>query len=60
MIENSDVGIYYFEPTKVGTKIIKLEIDKMGMIQNWPKGFFEEDFVESFKHLEAIANQGFS
>lgn len=60
MIENSDVGIYYFEPTKDGTKIIKLEIDKMGMIQNWPKGFFEEDFVESFKHLEAIANQGFS
>lgn len=56
-IKNSDVGIYYFEPTENGTKIIEMEIDEMGMINNWPKGFFEDDFVESYKHIEAIVEK---
>jgi predicted ATPase len=56
-IKNSDVGIYYFEPTKNGTRIIEMEIDEMGMIKNWPRGFFEDDFVESYKHIEAIVEK---
>lgn len=56
-IENTDVGIYYFEPTVNGSKIIEMEIDESGMIKNWPKGFFEEDFIESYKHIEAIVEK---
>lgn len=45
--DNSKVAIYYFNPTKDGTEIIDVSINKIGQYQNFPEGFFEERYKEA-------------
>ena len=46
-IENSDVAIYYLNPTDDGTQIIEISINENGQYQNFPDGFFEERYKEA-------------
>lgn len=46
-IENSDVAIYYLNPTDDGTQIIEISINENGQYQNFPDGFFEERYEEA-------------
>lgn len=52
-LDIKDVAIYYFNLTSTGTKITKIRIDKTGRIENWPKGFFEEDIKETIAITKA-------
>ncbi len=52
--KNSDVAIYYFNPTENGTEIIEITINDMGQYQNYPEGFFEERYEEALSTAEAI------
>jgi len=56
-ITTDDVAIYYFEQEKGGTNITQLELDTYGRFTNWPKGFFEEDLIEAYKHAKVIAEK---
>jgi len=56
-LSNKDIAIYYFEPSEEGTKITPIEISEYGIIEKWPKGFFEEDLEESYSILEALGKR---
>lgn len=48
-VTENDVSFIYIDPTKTGSKITKVRIDKYGRIlDNLPDGFFEEGFEELF------------
>ena len=51
------VAIYYFEPTREGTKIRPVTLKENGQYEDYPSGFFEEDFEEALKHLEAMSKR---
>lgn len=53
-LNKEDVALYYFEPTKNGTKIKRIKLNEKGQFVNFPKGFFEEDINEAFEHLKAL------
>ncbi|MGB8217615.1 MAG: DUF3696 domain-containing protein [Candidatus Methanoperedens sp.] len=53
-LDNSDVAIYYFNPTKNGTEIIDIGINKKGQFQNFPDGFFEERYEEALMKADYI------
>jgi predicted ATPase len=53
-LKKEDVAIYYFEPTKNGTKIQEITLNDLGQYVNFPKGFFEEDLEESYEHMREI------
>jgi len=53
-IPKKKVSIYYFEPESRGTRIDEIILDDDGQYLCFPKGFFEEDVEEAFKHLKAI------
>lgn len=52
------VAIYYFEPTANGTQIREVTLNDNGQYVDFPKGFFEEDVLEAFAHLEAMRKNG--
>jgi len=54
-IDHTDVIIYYFEPTKSGTEIKTITIDKNGQFKNFPDGFFEESFEEAMAMAELMS-----
>ena len=56
-IEKNDLGIYYFELKKEGTKVSKITLNNNGTLDVWPKGFFEEDIEESTKMFQAITGE---
>ena len=56
-LSHTDVAVYYFESSENGSKITEVEIDKNGTIKTWPKGFFEEDFEESYSLLKALGKR---
>lgn len=48
-LEPDSVGVLFVSPTKTGSYVQQLGIDKDGdFIDEWPGGFFEESFVEKF------------
>ena len=51
---NTDVAIYFFNPTENGTEIIDISVNKNGQFQNFPKGFFEERYEEALLKAESI------
>lgn len=53
-LENKDVIIYFFARGKDRVTVDKLEINKYGEIPNWPKGFFEDEYIDRLKQLKAI------
>jgi predicted ATPase len=57
-ININDVAIYYTEKSSSGTNNVRrLEIDEFGNIENWPEGFFEEDFNEVLALRKALRNK---
>jgi energy-coupling factor transporter ATP-binding protein EcfA2 len=56
-LSHNDVALYYFESSEAGSKITPVELDKDGTIKTWPKGFFEEDFEESYSLLKALGKR---
>ncbi|NJE55408.1 DUF3696 domain-containing protein [Thermococcus sp. 21S9] len=57
VIRPEDVAIYYFEMTKEGTNIQDISINELGELENWPKGFFEEDAREIIELTKARLNK---
>lgn len=52
----SDVSVIYVEKDPEGaSKAIPLELDNLGQIRNWPKGFMEEATEERMAILEGMA-----
>ncbi|SDZ59588.1 DUF3696 domain-containing protein [Pseudomonas sp. NFIX28] len=48
-IAPSDVSVIYVQPTKSGAQIIEIPMDDDGdFLVEWPEGFFEERFKETF------------
>jgi len=57
-IDSDMVSIYYCEPTRGGTKVRRIEVNKYGQLsEDLPEGFFEESYLESKEHLKAIVNK---
>ena len=56
-ISNEDIIFYYIIMTEEGSKLEKLDLSEDGYIKDIPKGFFEEDYKEVFKHLMSIAKK---
>lgn len=56
-INRNDVSIYYFEPGPEGSIVQELKINNLGQFENWPLGFFEEDFEEAVKHFKIISKK---
>lgn len=49
-LKPDDVSVIYVERTLEGSKCLRLRIDNEGdFIDEWPDGFFEEDFQEIFE-----------
>lgn len=53
-IDNSDVAIYYLEPTEEGTRVRDISINKDGQYENYPDGFFEERYDEAMMKADFI------
>jgi len=56
-ISHNDVAIYSFELSENGTKISPVKINENGIIDQWPKGFFEEDFEEAYSFFKALGRK---
>ncbi|MCS6805949.1 MAG: DUF3696 domain-containing protein [Acidobacteriota bacterium] len=56
-IGREDVAIYYFQPTPRGSQVREIMLNKYGQYEDFPEGFFEEDFEEAFAHLQAMRNK---
>lgn len=54
IIKNSDVAIYYFNPTNAGAQIKEIKVSEIGEYIDYPKGFFEEGFTESYEIIKAM------
>jgi predicted ATPase len=54
-ISNKRVALYYCEPSKRGTSVRRINLDEYGQLQSdLPPSFFEESYLESKAHLEAM------
>ncbi|KPY04926.1 hypothetical protein ALO61_200087 [Pseudomonas savastanoi pv. nerii] len=48
-IKPSDVSIIYVHPATLGAQVIEIPMDEDGdFLVEWPEGFFEERFKETF------------
>lgn len=58
-IKNSDVAIYYVYPDREQGKgmVKRLEIDDYGKFENWPRGFFEEEFFEAHEQMRLVSER---
>ncbi|RMG49112.1 MAG: DUF3696 domain-containing protein [Acidobacteria bacterium] len=53
-IAPDEVAIYYFQPTSKGTRVQEIKLNEYGQYEEFPEGFFEEDLIEAFEHMDAI------
>ena len=42
-----DVAIYFVERGRYGSKVRRISFGSNGLVSDWPKGFFDEDYYES-------------
>jgi len=54
---NNDLAIYYFFQGKQGSQIQRINVNQLGQFENWPEGFFEEDYAEALIHNKLIAER---
>lgn len=48
-LKPDEISVYFVNPSKQGTSFKKIRIDEEGdFIDEWPDGFFEESFYETF------------
>jgi predicted ATPase len=48
-LDPTDISLYYFENTSVGSKYSKIDLTKDGKILNAPKSFFETYLMDSME-----------
>jgi hypothetical protein len=53
-IKNEDVNIFYFYKENGECKIRTLTINDFGQIEDWPEGFFEEEYRDMDAQMKAI------
>lgn len=53
-ITPEDIIIYYFEPTKEGTIVRPITVNKNAQYEDFPEGFFEERFEEALSRAELM------
>ncbi len=57
-LEARDVAIYYIQPNSSGHEVKPIPLNEKGEFQaEWPKGFFEENYLESVKLAKAQAGR---
>jgi hypothetical protein len=56
MFPASDVKVFYVHETEAGSAVQPLDMDERGRFVNWPKGFFEEDYLESSSIAAALTS----
>lgn len=54
---HQDLAIYYFSQKEKYTQIQNIHINELGQFENWPEGFFEEDYSEALIHNKLIAER---
>ncbi|MFH0985936.1 MAG: DUF3696 domain-containing protein [Candidatus Omnitrophota bacterium] len=52
-----DLAIYYFSPEAENTLPKRIYINELGQFENWPEGFFQEDYLEALVHSRLIAEK---
>lgn len=53
-LKQRDVRIYYIQPERSGHQVVEIPLDqKGGFTREWPKGFFEENYIESLRLFRA-------
>lgn len=53
-LKPSDVVVYYIKPNSSGHQITTIPLNEKGeFLAEWPKGFFEENYIESLKLSKA-------
>jgi len=58
-VDLNDVAVYYTAKNGGGNNVVRrLEIDEYGHIEDWPEGFFEEDFAEVLALNKALRAKG--
>jgi len=56
-LRKDDLAIYYFSQEENKTKIENIKMNEFGQFENWPEGFFEEDYCEALIHNKLIAEK---
>lgn len=56
-ITPDNVALYFCEPGGMGSQLVPLDIDLFGLVRNWPKDFFGDEFSEIAKMSQAIAKR---
>lgn len=56
-LKSEDVKIYFVEQTEGSSTIRKIELDRLGNLDYWPRGVFAEDFEEVRALADAQANR---
>lgn len=51
------VVILYVDRQGAQSKVTQIDIDKKGVLSEWPEGFFEEDFEEAYELSRAASRQ---
>jgi predicted ATPase len=52
-----DLAIYYFTTGENGTVVDQIRVNDLGQFENWPQGFFEEDYTEALIHNKLVAEK---
>lgn len=53
-LKQQDVRIYYMQPKRSGHQVLAMPLDNKGrFMREWPKGFFEENYIESLNLFRA-------
>ncbi|MEK6527579.1 MAG: DUF3696 domain-containing protein [Nitrospirota bacterium] len=55
--KSNDLAIYYFFQGKQGSQIQRINVNQLGQFENWPEGFFEEDYAEALIHNKLITER---
>ena len=53
-IKAEDIAIHYVNESPDGTQIIELPVTEEGLLENLPKGFFEQGPQEAFRRTRAV------
>lgn len=52
-----DLGVFYCSVNSKGSRIEEIRVNRFGQFENWPKGFFEEDYAEALMHTKLISEK---
>ena len=56
-LDRREAAIFNLELTENGSKIFRISLNENGTLNEWPKGFFDEDIEDSKEILRSIAGE---